>query len=92
MEPSALLDDGYRDLGPLGPGVSNGPGHPTIDDGLEELLQSDKVIARHSAASFHAYLWWDRHNPYFCSSVWQHNLPVDLRRHQVLDLLIIGCE
>jgi hypothetical protein len=56
----ASLPEGFIDLGPLGPGMSNnGPlDGPVIDDGLESILREVPVLARHSGWQFHGYVWW----------------------------------
>lgn len=63
-------------MGPEEPGMSNYLGNYQVDEGLDELLKSEKVVCRHSGWEFHGYVWWDPDEQMFVEEVWQDHEPV----------------
>jgi len=73
MTNSILKETKYKFLNNLG--MSNFD--HSIDDGLEESLQTNKQVAQYSGWNFCGYVYWDKEEKKFICEVWQNNEWID---------------
>lgn len=60
----------------------------SIDDGLEDELRSQEVVATYAGWEFNGKVWFDRDAQEFVCEVWRYHEPVDVVRTQSLAEMI----